>query len=193
VPDRDFRIDLFRGLSLWLIFLDHIPESYLNNLTPRNFGFSDAAEILVFLSGLASGMVYGDEARLRGIGPAMRRVLRRSIAIYFAQLVTIALLLTEVWLLARRQPELLDHANVAVFFADPVRATLEILALRYSPVNLDPLLLMIILHFGLVVMLPVIMRLPTLVLLPPRSSTRQLTLWIGRSRHIQEVRSISIR
>lgn len=54
--DRDFRIDLFRGLSLWLIFVNHIPESYLGHLTPKNIGFSDAAEILVFLSGLASGL-----------------------------------------------------------------------------------------------------------------------------------------
>jgi hypothetical protein len=44
LSDRDFRIDLLRGLSLWLIFLDHIPETYLNHLTPKNFGFSDAAE-----------------------------------------------------------------------------------------------------------------------------------------------------
>jgi hypothetical protein len=36
LSDRDFRIDLFRGLSLWLIFLDHIPETYLNHLTPKN-------------------------------------------------------------------------------------------------------------------------------------------------------------
>jgi hypothetical protein len=52
---RDHRIDLFRGLSLWLIFIDHIPEVYLNRITPKTFGFSDAAEILVFLSGVASG------------------------------------------------------------------------------------------------------------------------------------------
>ena len=63
LSDRDFRIDLFRGLSLWFIFLDHIPETYLNHLTPKNVGFSDAAEILVFLSGLASGSVYGSVAR----------------------------------------------------------------------------------------------------------------------------------
>jgi len=42
LSDRDFRIDLFRGLSLWWIFLDHIPESYLNHFTPKNFGFSGA-------------------------------------------------------------------------------------------------------------------------------------------------------
>ena len=42
--DRDFRIDLFRGLALWWIFLDHVPETYHNHFTPKNFGFSVAAE-----------------------------------------------------------------------------------------------------------------------------------------------------
>ena len=75
--DRDFRIDLFRDLSLWWIFLDHVPETYLNHFTPKNFGFSDAAEILVFLSGLASGSVYGSVARQSGLGAASLRELRR--------------------------------------------------------------------------------------------------------------------
>ena len=80
--DRDFRIDLFRGLSLWWIFLDHVPETYLNHFTPKNFGFSDAAEILVFLSGLASGSVYGSVARRSGLGVASLRGLRRAFEIY---------------------------------------------------------------------------------------------------------------
>ncbi|WP_407116436.1 OpgC domain-containing protein [Bradyrhizobium sp. LMG 9283] len=65
---RDLRIDLFRGLSLWWIYINRIPENYLNRFTPKNFGFSDAAEILVFLSGLVSGCVYGDLLR-RGAAP----------------------------------------------------------------------------------------------------------------------------
>src|SRR5690348_13050090 len=89
LSDRDFRIDLFRGLSLWLIFLDHIPETYLNHLTPKNIGFSDAAEILVFLSGLASGSVYGGVARQSGMTTALLRVLRRAFEIYVAQIVTV--------------------------------------------------------------------------------------------------------
>src|SRR5689334_21216612 len=86
---RDLRIDLFRGLSLWWIFINHIPESYLNRFTPKNFGFSDAAEILVFLSGLASGIVYGDLFRRSGFGVASLRMLRRSCEIYVAQILTV--------------------------------------------------------------------------------------------------------
>lgn len=162
--DRDFRIDLFRGLSLWFIFLDHIPETYLNHLTPKNFGFSDAAEILVFLSGLASGSVYGNIAHLSGMTTALLRVLRRAFEIYVAQIVTVVALLAVIALFAVRQPNLLDHANLAVFVANPAEALFQAAILRYSPVDLDPLLLMVILHFGLVLILPAMIRWPTMVL-----------------------------
>ena len=162
---RDHRIDLFRGLSLWLIFIDHIPEVYLNRITPKNFGFSDAAEILVFLSGVASGMVYTPIARQSGLRIALQRAIRRGFEIYFAQLCTIALLLLTASLLAIWQPDLLHHANVAVFFADPFEAAWQAVTMRYSPVNLDPLLLMITLHFALVVVLLGILRYPAATLM----------------------------
>ncbi len=165
LSDRDFRIDLFRGLALWWIFLDHVPETYLNHFTPKNFGFSDAAEILVFLSGLASGIVYGRVAGQSGLVAASLRVLRRAIEIYVAQIVTVVVLLTEVTLLAVRQPALLDHANLSVFLANPAATLLQATMLRYSPVNLDPLLLMAILHFGLIIILPAMVRWTTPVLI----------------------------
>ena len=49
--ERDLRLDLFRGVALWLIFLDHIPENIVNWFTLRNYGFSDATEIFIFISG----------------------------------------------------------------------------------------------------------------------------------------------
>lgn len=162
---RDLRLDLFRGLSLWWIFIDHIPELYFNNLTPRNFGFSDAAEILVFLSGLASGKVYGGVAKHAGLVIALLRVLRRAVEIYTAQIVTVMALLAEVALFAIRQPALLDHANLAIFFANPFETISQAAMLRYSPVNLDPLLLMVILHFALVLILPAMILWPTQTLI----------------------------
>ena len=47
-PGRDIRLDLFRGLANWAIFLDHIPHEVLSSLTTKNYGFSDAADIFVF-------------------------------------------------------------------------------------------------------------------------------------------------
>ena len=62
-PGRDLRLDLFRGLALWLIFLDHIPSNIVNWITIRNYGFSDAAEIFVFISGYTAAFVYGRAMR----------------------------------------------------------------------------------------------------------------------------------
>ncbi|MFB9263280.1 OpgC domain-containing protein [Bradyrhizobium erythrophlei] len=158
LSERDLRIDLFRGLSLWWIFVDHIPESHLNQFTPKNFGFSDAAEILVFLSGLASGIVYGDIARQSGVALACLRIFRRAVEIYIAQIVTLVLLLAEVSYFAARQASMLDHANLAILLEKPADTLSQAILLRYSPVNLDPLLLMVVLHFALLIILPVVMR-----------------------------------
>jgi hypothetical protein len=46
---RDLRLDVCRGLALWFIFLDHIPGNALSWLTLRNYGFSDASEVFVFV------------------------------------------------------------------------------------------------------------------------------------------------
>jgi hypothetical protein len=55
--ERDLRLDLFRGVALWLIFLDHIPENIVNWFTIRNYGFSDATEIFIFISGYTAAFV----------------------------------------------------------------------------------------------------------------------------------------
>ena len=65
-PRRDLRLDLFRGLALWLIFLDHIPSNIVSWITIRNYGFSDATEIFVFISGYTAAFVYGRAMRERG-------------------------------------------------------------------------------------------------------------------------------
>jgi len=165
IPDRDFRIDLFRGLSLWLIFLDHIGESIFNGITLRNFGFSDAAEILVFLSGLASGIVYGRVAEESGPARAAVRAFRRGVEIYLAQIVLIALYTAMALFFARWQERYLHDANVAIFQSAPGLTAFQALILRYTPVNIDALSLMVVLHLALAVILPVMVRRPTAVLI----------------------------
>jgi hypothetical protein len=56
VPGRNVRLDLFRGLANWAIFLDHIPHEVLNSFTTRNYGFSDAAD---FHIGYTAAFVFG--------------------------------------------------------------------------------------------------------------------------------------
>jgi hypothetical protein len=164
-PKRDFRIDLFRGLSLWVIFIDHIPESVFQRFTLRNFGFSDAAEILVFLSGLASGIVYGRVARDNGSATAAARAFRRGVEIYLAQIVLIALYIAEALWFAHWHERYLHDANVAIFQSAPGLTALQALILRYAPVNIDALTLMVVLHLALAAVLPLMIRRPTTVLI----------------------------
>src|ERR1700747_1380574 len=64
---RDLRLDLFRGIALWLIFLDHIPRNIVNWFTIRNYGFSAAPAIFIFISGYTAAFVYGRATRARGL------------------------------------------------------------------------------------------------------------------------------
>ena len=60
---RDLRLDFLRGIGQWMVLLDHIPYNFLNWFTLRNYGFSDAAEFFVFISGYSIGFAYGPPAR----------------------------------------------------------------------------------------------------------------------------------
>src|ERR1700674_3295766 len=82
--ERDPRIDLFRGLALWLIFLDHIPANIVSWITIRNYGFSDAAEIFIFISGYTAALVYGRTMRDHGFPIAAAQILRRTWQVYVA-------------------------------------------------------------------------------------------------------------
>ena len=56
---RDLRLDFFRGVALIFIFIDHIPENILSYFTLEAFGFFDAAEVFIFISGFTAALVYG--------------------------------------------------------------------------------------------------------------------------------------
>src|ERR1043165_8717808 len=71
---RDLRLGLFRGLALWLIYLDHIPSNMVSWVTIRNYGFSDATEIFVFISGYTAAFVYGREMTNRGFVVSSARI-----------------------------------------------------------------------------------------------------------------------
>src|SRR6266851_9530121 len=93
---RDLRLDLFRGIALWLIFLDHIPSNMVSWLTIRNYGFSDATEIFVFISGYTAAFVYGREMRERGTVVASARVLKRAWQVYVAHIFLFVIYMAEI-------------------------------------------------------------------------------------------------
>ncbi len=68
-----------------MIFVDHIPGNDLNQLTMRNFGFSDAAEIFVMLAGFASMMAYGGTFERHGTLAGLRKIVLRCLRLYLFQ------------------------------------------------------------------------------------------------------------
>jgi hypothetical protein len=79
---RDLRIDFFRGLALYMIIFDHVPGDPLSNLTYTHLGFSDAAEIFIFLSGVSCGIVYSRVLARQGVGGLLKSVSWRALQIY---------------------------------------------------------------------------------------------------------------
>jgi hypothetical protein len=145
---RDLRLDLFRGLALLLIFLDHIPSNVVSWVTVRNYGFSDATEIFIFISGYANAYVYGAVIRRRGFIDAAAWILNRAWQIYLAQIFLFVIYIGEIAYLAGSSPYYTEEANLKVFLQQPDLAMLEALLLKFRPVNLDILPLYVILMLG---------------------------------------------
>jgi hypothetical protein len=140
-PPRDARLDFFRGLALWFIYVDHVPSTGLANLTFRNFGFSDATEIFVFISGYTAALVYGASYARRGGLHTAAQVLRRCWQLYAAHVMLFVFYVAQVAWVADRfaASPFVEEMNIARFFDDPQASIFEALSLQYRPVNLDVL------------------------------------------------------
>jgi hypothetical protein len=144
---RDLRLDLFRGLANWAIFLGHIPNTALAWLTTRNYGFSDGADLFVFISGYTATLVYGRMMRRRGFFIGATRLFKRAWQLYVAHVLLFIFYLTSVHYLAHNFniSHLTDQFNVARLMEYPVETLTQGLLLKFKPLNLDILPLYIVL------------------------------------------------
>jgi hypothetical protein len=144
---RDLRLDLFRGLANWAIFLGHIPNTALTWLTTRNYGFSDGADLFVFISGYTATLVFGRMMLKRGFLIGATRLFKRVWQLYVAQVLLFIFYLTSVHYLAHNFDisHLMDQFNVAPLMDYPVETLTQGLILKFKPLNLDILPLYIVL------------------------------------------------
>ena len=154
-PGRELRIDLFRGLALWLIFIDHMSPDLLTWFTIRNYGFSDATEIFIFISGYTAAFVYGRAMLEAGFLVGGARILRRVWQIYIAHVFLFTVFLAEIAYVAAsvNNPLYSDEMGVTEFLHRPDLAIVQTLLLRFRPLNMDVLPLYIVLMFFLPVIL----------------------------------------
>src|SRR5258708_12428244 len=79
---RDVRLELFLGIANWFIFLDHIPNNVVSWITIRNYGFSGAADLFIFISGCIAAIVYARMTLERGFVVAATRIFKRVWHLY---------------------------------------------------------------------------------------------------------------
>lgn len=136
-PMRDRRLDFFRGVCLWMVFVDHIPANVVSHITIRDNCFCDAADVFVLISGFVGAVSYGTVARNSGFAAATVRILRRAWHIYLAQLVLVALLFAEIIWLGGGRERFMHEMNIGPLLNTPGPAAIWSATFEYRPVNTD--------------------------------------------------------
>jgi hypothetical protein len=168
LPDRrrDLRLDLFRGIANWAIFLDHIPGNTISWITMRNFGFSDAADLFVFISGYTASVVYGRAMFQQGFAAGATRLFQRVWQLYTAHIIVFVGYVVAVGYLAHgfTISDLTERFNTSEVMHNPIEALRRGLMLEFKPVNLDVLPLYIVLMACFAPVLWLMLRLPNTTL-----------------------------
>ncbi|WP_431015534.1 OpgC domain-containing protein [Bradyrhizobium pachyrhizi] len=159
---RDLRIDACRGIALWCIFLDHVPNNIGSWLTLRNYGFSDAAEVFMFVSGVTCALAYRKIRHRDGWTGVINRTLRRSWDIYAAFLLLTLACVIFVYLAGGDR--LADESNTRVLLDQPGATLVHAAILQYCPVNTDVLPIFVLLHLLFAPLLWLLLRLPNMTL-----------------------------
>ncbi|MGY2847755.1 hypothetical protein ACVIWU_002367 [Bradyrhizobium sp. USDA 4509] len=143
--DGDLRIALLLGIANWFLFLDHIPHNVVGALTMRNFGFSGATDLFVFVGGYAVTLIYARMTLERGFLVAATRIFKRVWQLYAAYIVLFVIYVELISYVATRTaaPEIISEFNITGFIDHPIRTLIYGLFLQAKPLNLDVLQLTI--------------------------------------------------
>jgi hypothetical protein len=145
--ERDLRLDFFRGLALFCMFIDHMPNNILAEFTLQSVMFFDAAEVFILISGYTAGMVYGRAMERRGFLIAGVRVYHRVWQLYVAHvfLFMIFMAIVAYTVGALNNSLYAEEFGAANFLNEPGLAVVKALTLQFQPAFMDILPLYIIL------------------------------------------------
>ncbi|MGQ0671605.1 MAG: OpgC family protein [Hyphomicrobium sp.] len=165
---RDARVDFFRGLALIFIFIDHIPDNTWAHATLKNFGFADASEVFVFLSGYSAALAYCVGRDGAPIRPDYQRAMLRAGRIYLWHIAIFAISAAMLYAAAAvfAEPVYVYNIWLQNLSADPIRWVFYALTLTYQPNQMNILPLYVVLMLWLPVILALLRRgvVPALVL-----------------------------
>jgi hypothetical protein len=172
---RDLRLDFFRGITMFIIFLAHGAGNTWTWYIPAHFGFSSGAELFVFCSGIASGMAFGALFVKRGFWLGSMRVVYRVWQVYWAHIGLSLVILGSfmgLTLLTGRP----YHEDVSGWLVanKPIEAIVGLMTLRYFPAYMDILPMYILLLLAI----PLMMLLRRLHPLAPFVASVSLWLYV---------------
>jgi len=181
---RDPRLDFFRGAGMFIIFVAHVPENTWQYLIPARFGFSDATEMFVFCSGMASAVAFGRLYDTAGFWLATGRVLQRVWQVYWAH---VGVFLVSVVALIAADKVLCSDGHIRAastlnefLSRDPGLALFGFLTLTYQPKYYDILPMYIV----ILAMMPLVMALSRVSLAAVAAFVGAVWL-IGVTGHLQ--------
>ena len=155
---RDPRLDFYRGIAMFIILIAHVPGNAWTSWIPARFGFSDATEIFVFCSGMASAIAFGGSYARGGWVMGTARVLFRCWQVFWAHIglfFFVAMCMAALDLSGAFDKSYLGSLNLKPFFNNPVPQIVGLFTLTYVP-NYFDILPMYLVVLGL---LPFIMAL----------------------------------
>jgi hypothetical protein len=173
---RDLRLDFFRGLALFSIFICHIPGNIFAWFTLQGMMCADAAEVFVLVSGYTAGMVYSRIMEREGSVIAGIRVYHRVWQLYVANIVLFVTLIAIISYTADllNTSRYIDYfIGTPDFFREPGLALVKVLSLQFQPGFMDILPLYIVCLGILPMVLAGFRFRPGLVILA------SLSLWVG--------------
>ncbi len=150
---REDAVDFFRGVGLWMIFIDHLSPNICSQLSLFRFGFSDFAEVFVFLSGFINVAPWERVLATGQPWVVARKAAQRIRRLYLAQIISLLATLTLVAAAAAQRLRIPDP-GLYEWMADPPRFLWHYLTLRDNPRLYTLLVLYVVLapFFPLVVL-----------------------------------------
>jgi hypothetical protein len=164
--DGDLRLCLLLGVAAWFLFLDHIPYNAVSLLTLRNFGFSGATDLFVFIGGYTAAVLYGRMMLERGFLVTATRIFKRLWQLYAAYIVLFVIYIDLIGYVARksRASELIGDFNVTGIVDHTIRTLIHGLLLQATPLNVDVLQLFIVLTAAFPLVLIGLVRWPNITM-----------------------------
>ena len=160
---RDIRLDFFRGLAMFIILMAHTPGNFFTLWIPARWGFSDATEIFVFCSGMASAIAFGGSFDRMGwllgsarVGFRVWQVYWAHVGLFFATL-ALTVYLTDLEITGRNY---WGQLNLWMIFVESEKwdnpdILLSFMTLRYVPNYFDILPM----YMVVLMMMPIVMAL----------------------------------